>query len=638
MAQWPQSLITTLSIILNSKFPMFLFWGEDLVCFYNDAYRPSLGNNGKHPSALGQGGEACWSEIWPSIKPIIDQVHAGGEANWSEDQLLPIYRNGKMEDVYWTFSYSPVYNESSQVGGVFVTCSETTEKVNTLKQLQQSEDALKFAIDAAELATFDYNPKTNTFKANDRLKAWFGIPTHSRSEIDLEVAINAIAAKDKAIVMAAIEQSLDYGSGGKYDIVYSIIHPVTGAERIVNAKGKCWFNDDRIAYRLNGTLQDVTKDTVSRKKVEQERERTKLAIATGELGVFEVDIATNALTVDARFNDIYGFSETRPREEYVATCHPDDLPIRNHALKEALTTGSFDYESRFTRQDKSERWIKTKGNIIYDEKRQPQKLFGVIQDITDQKNFSESLAKLVTERTLELQRSNDDLLQFAHVTSHDLKEPVRKIKTFNSRLKDEFGEIVPEKGRIYLDKIQHATDRMFTMIDGVLTYSTLNASKAPIEKIDLNDLIKQIETDLEIAIQQKNARLNAAPLPVIEGAGILIYQLFYNLINNSLKFAKADVEPEITFTAAVIREKDKDVTEITIADNGIGFDKAYAEKIFDAFARLHPKDKYEGTGLGLALCRRIAERHHGSMYAAGNTGEGATFTVRLPVMQAAPIL
>jgi len=137
--QWPQSLKTTLSIILNSKFPMFLFWGPDLICFYNDAYRPSLGNEGKHPAILGSKAEDYWKEIWHVIKPLIDKVLEGGEATWSEDQLIPIYRNGKMEDVYWTFSYSPVYDESTKPIGVFITCYETSEKVKTVKTLKESQ-------------------------------------------------------------------------------------------------------------------------------------------------------------------------------------------------------------------------------------------------------------------------------------------------------------------------------------------------------------------------------------------------------------------------------------------------------------------------------------------------------------------
>jgi len=141
--QWPQSLRTTVSIILSSKFPMFLWWGKDLTQFYNDAYRPSLGNNGKHPYALGQRGQECWPEIWPIIYPLIEQVLTTGESTWSEDQLIPIYRNGQLEDVYWTFGYSPITGESNTVEGVLVVCNETTEKVINARKLAESNAELK---------------------------------------------------------------------------------------------------------------------------------------------------------------------------------------------------------------------------------------------------------------------------------------------------------------------------------------------------------------------------------------------------------------------------------------------------------------------------------------------------------------
>ncbi len=133
---WPQSLLITLSIILKAKFPMFLWWGPELIQFYNDAYRPSLGNSGKHPTALGQRGEDCWPEIWPTIKPMIDQVMSTGESTWQEDQLIPIYRNGRLEDVYWTFSYSQVNDGTGKIGGVLVVCNETTEQVLSKQKIQ----------------------------------------------------------------------------------------------------------------------------------------------------------------------------------------------------------------------------------------------------------------------------------------------------------------------------------------------------------------------------------------------------------------------------------------------------------------------------------------------------------------------
>ena len=149
---WPQSLRTTLSIILNSKFPMFLFWGSELICFYNDAYRPSLGNDGKHPNILGGRAEDYWKEIWNDIKPMIDQVLQKGESTWNEDMLLPFYRNGKLEDIYWTFSYSPVHDESGKPAGVFVTCFETTGKVTVLQQLKESNQKYLDNLKQAPLA------------------------------------------------------------------------------------------------------------------------------------------------------------------------------------------------------------------------------------------------------------------------------------------------------------------------------------------------------------------------------------------------------------------------------------------------------------------------------------------------------
>jgi len=198
-------------------------------------------------------------------------------------------------------------------------------------------------------------------------------------------------------------------------------------------------------------------------------------------------------------------------------------------------------------------------------------------------------------------------------------------------LQEEFGSLLPEKGNTYLKKVQNATERMFAMIEGVLTYSTLNAADQPIELIDLNEIIENIETDLEVLIHQKNGvvqKLNN--LPSIEGASVLIYQLFYNLINNALKFSKIGEPPVIQISAVSVTAE---MVAIEVSDNGIGLDPEYIDKIFETFSRLNAKDAYEGTGLGLALCKRIAERHHGTIKASGVKGEGASFTISIPIKQ-----
>lgn len=235
----------------------------------------------------------------------------------------------------------------------------------------------------------------------------------------------------------------------------------------------------------------------------------------------------------------------------------------------------------------------------------------------------------VLKRTAELQRSNYELQQFAHVASHDLKEPIRKVKTFLARLEEDLESTLSHKGKTYINKASSAANRMSMMVEGVLNYSMTNAAEHHIETIDLNDTIKDIQSDLELIIRERSATIHCSTLPSIEGAAVLIYQLFYNLLNNSLKFVRPEADPVISITSTISGSH----VEINITDNGVGFEQEQAEKIFTTFTRLHSKDRFEGTGLGLSLCKRIAERHGGTITATGKVNEGSTFTIRLPLKQ-----
>lgn len=249
------------------------------------------------------------------------------------------------------------------------------------------------------------------------------------------------------------------------------------------------------------------------------------------------------------------------------------------------------------------------------------------------RSLAAQLEERVNERTKELQRSNADLQQFAHVASHDLKEPVRKIRTFGLRLKQELNGHANENSKLYTEKILESASRMSTMIEGVLNYSTLNSLDQQIERVDLNKVIADITNDLEILIHQTDAVIQSDPLPEVEGVQVLLYQLFYNLINNSLKFSKQGQTPVIRITHDATGLHGSNCAKVVVSDNGIGFDPEYNEEIFSTFTRLNSKTKYDGTGLGLSLARKIIERHHGTIEASGVLNQGAVFTVKLPVRQ-----
>lgn len=249
-----------------------------------------------------------------------------------------------------------------------------------------------------------------------------------------------------------------------------------------------------------------------------------------------------------------------------------------------------------------------------------------------QKKFADELSIQVQKQTKELQRSNEDLQQFAHVASHDLKEPVRKINFFIDMLQTDFGDILPDRANELISKTLRASNRLKDMINGILNFSLTDQSQHRIEEVDLNEIIHNIVIDLEVLIQNKNAEIDVTgELPTIHGSKVLINQVFFNLISNSLKFARPSVPVKVTISSKFINHNHVECAEIIIQDNGIGFEQAYADKIFENFSRLHSKDVYEGTGLGLALTRKIVQRHAGSIYATGKVNDGSTFYVILPL-------
>ena len=267
----------------------------------------------------------------------------------------------------------------------------------------------------------------------------------------------------------------------------------------------------------------------------------------------------------------------------------------------------------------------------------------IITDLTAQKATQQQLKRnneKLEEANRALESSNHDLQQFASVASHDLQEPLRKIQIFSNLMRERQSELSPELKK-YLEKIVDSSSRMKTLIINILSYSRLSAKDHQKELIDLNELLKELKDDFELMIQEKGAEIIIGELPSLDVNKGQMRQVFQNIISNALKFSKTDKTPVISINAKRISQKSFDSNEesngdfclITIRDNGIGFDEKYVSNIFALFERLNSKDKYEGTGIGLAIAKKIIDKHNGLITANSTEGSGAEFKIILPIKQ-----
>ena len=403
---WSQSLRTTLSIMLSSKFPMFLLWGPEYLCFYNDSYRPSLGNDGKHPAILGNRGEDSLPETWENVKPLVDHALAGGEPDLIENLLFPIFRNNTMEDAYWTFSYSAINDESDKPAGVFISCVETTQQVKALKDLEESQKKLEFAISAGNLGTWDFNPATNTIVYNKQMKDWFGY-THE-NEKDAYSGFNNVAVNDRQKIQDEMSKAMTYGSGGNYDIQFAIINPLNGKERIIHSKAKALFDENGVAYRLSGTAQDVT-DEVEYKKIQEEKIKfnTKLIESSpdcvkiintegkitymNENGVSILEGDSKEFFIDRTWESIWGINESKTVQE---------------AVKTALQGQTVNFQAPALTAKGTWKWWDVIVSALPDENGNVKDLLAVSRDISGLKNAEKKLEESEEQLRFALEGGN----------------------------------------------------------------------------------------------------------------------------------------------------------------------------------------------------------------------------------------
>ena len=290
-------------------------------------------------------------------------------------------------------------------------------------------------------------------------------------------------------------------------------------------------------------------------------------------------------------------------------------------------------EIRNRAKDGSYYWVNTTIVPFLDAEGKPVQYVAVRYEITERKLFEEQLN--IYAKKLEV--SNKELQDFASVAAHDLQEPLRKIQSFADRLKIKAKTQLTDDTFDYVERIQNSAQRMQILIDDLLTYSRVTTKSAPFTMLNLNDTVAQVVSDLEVRIEKSHGKVEWKDLPSLQADSTQMYQLFQNLISNALKFKKPDVDSLVTIEAKIFESsplgRPGPACQITIRDNGIGFDEKYLDRIFTIFQRLHGRHEYEGTGIGLAVCRKIIDRHGGFITATSLRGQGAAFILTLPLQQ-----
>jgi PAS domain S-box-containing protein len=649
---WPQSLRTAVRILLNTNHPMFIWWGSDLIQFYNDAFRQTMGPE-RHPSALGQGGRECWAEIWDIIGPQIEQVMSGGGATWHENQLVPVTRHGKLEQVYWTYGFSPI-DEDDGIGGVLVVCRDVTEEYLAAVRLREREAELARVQQLGRIGGLEVDLRTG-FR-NRRSPEYLlihGLPPDAANESH-DDWVNRIHPEDREATEKKFRDAVA-GNVRDYSVQYRIIRPSDGETRWISVKSTIERDENGKAIRLIGAHTDITEQVVAGIALRQSEERfRKLADQLAELNATlaqrveektrERDRIWNVSqdllvvadrngvwrTVNPAWTKTLGWSEAEllnRTSEWLD--HPDDGGRTRKEINKLIQGDlTVKFEGRFRHKDGSYRWLSWTGVPDRDH------IYAVARDVTAEKAAAERL-KAAEEALLQSQKM-EAVGQLTGGIAHDFNNLLTGIVGSLDLLQTRLNQGRTDNVARYINAAMTSANRAAALTHRLLAF----ARRQPLipESVDVNQLVVSLEDllrrtigesiDLEIAAvddlwctlcdpnQLESALLNLAinARDAMPDGGKLVI----STANARLGSMTADT-PALS---------PGDYICIAVSDTGVGMSAEVAARAFDPFFTTKPIG--QGTGLGLSMIYGFARQSNGHVTIDSKLGRGTSVRLYLP--------
>jgi PAS domain S-box-containing protein len=649
---WPQSLRTALRILLNTNHPMFIWWGPKLIQFYNDAYRQTMGPE-RHPSALGQGGRECWAEIWHVIGPQIEQVMSGGGATWHENQLVPVTRHGKLEQVYWTYGYSPI-DEGNRIGGVLVVCRDVTKEYLSAVALREREAELARVQQIGRIGGLEVDLTTG-FR-NRRSPEYLlihGLPLDAGNESH-EDWVRRIHPEDREAIEKKFRDAVA-GTVRDYTVRYRIIRPSDGETRWISVKSTIERDEHGRAVRLVGAHTDVTEQVMAEQALRQSEERyRKLADQLSELNATlaqrveektrERDRIWNVSqdllvvadrngvwrTVNPAWTRTLGWSEAEllnRTSEWLE--HPDDGGrTRAEVNKLGVSEATVRFESRFRHKDGSYRWLSWTG--VPDQDR----IYAVARDVTAEKAAAERLK--VTEEALLQSQKMEAVGQLTGGIAHDFNNLLTGIVGSLDLLQTRLNQGRTDNFSRYIDAAMTSANRAAALTHRLLAF----ARRQPLipKSVDANQLVVSLEDLLRRTIGE------TIDLAIAAADDLWLTLCDPNQLESALlnlAINARDAMPDggkltITTSNARIEGVTADTPALSpgdyvcigVTDTGTGMSAEVAARAFDPFFTTKPIG--QGTGLGLSMIYGFARQSDGHVTIDSKLGRGTSVRLYLP--------